>query len=557
MKRTRLGLAVAILLMNSASTYAQDQDGDGVIDSNDAFPCLSSVSGISYAPAQGQHSLLLFEDQYPADGDLDFNDFVLATNYIFTTDAAGQVTSLRATFNVLAHGGIFHNGLGLHLPVPRGSVASVTKTTSSGTFVVPLEVDAEATMILSKDARALFSAQGQLTHEAINSVPGLPISTAEPMQVDISFSTPVSLNMGEAPFDTFIVRTGRPGLQVHRPAYAGTAAMDTSLFNSQDDTSSPGRWFTGSNGLPFALLLPLNTAYPQEGVSISTLYPNIVGFAQSGGATNQDFTTSAVVSSAAFAGTPAPTFVGSDTLAADTSCVPAPTCSDGYQNQGEQGVDCGGPCGSCVTVVTTCPPASVSLPASCLELSQAGVGTGTYCVDADGPNGLAPVVVYCDQDTLAGGWTAVTNVTSTGPAYQSYDTRSGSDYIAPMAVMQAIQAGASEVRFHCGTANGRVIDQRSSDASWMARPTAMGDGCANGYRYAANNINALTPVPGNNSSVGGPGYGGGCCCRPNYPVGLMTVGLGQAEWFMYDPYYRRAYPTCAGTSASFMRIYYR
>ncbi len=37
----------------------------------------------------------------------------------------------------------------------------------------------------------------------------------------------------------------------------------------------------------------------------------------------------------------------------------------------------------------------------------------------------------------------------------------------------------------------------------------------------------------------------------------MLVGLGQAEWFMYDPYYRRAWPTCAGTTASFMRIYYR
>ncbi len=34
------------------------------------------------------------------------------------------------------------------------------------------------------------------------------------------------------------------------------------------------------------------------------------------------------------------------------ACVPAATCSDGIQNQGETGVDCGGPCAACVPAAT-------------------------------------------------------------------------------------------------------------------------------------------------------------------------------------------------------------
>ena len=33
----------------------------------------------------------------------------------------------------------------------------------------------------------------------------------------------------------------------------------------------------------------------------------------------------------------------------DDSSTPAPTCTDGIQNQGETGVDCGGPCSACPT----------------------------------------------------------------------------------------------------------------------------------------------------------------------------------------------------------------
>lgn len=53
---------------------------------------------------------------------------------------------------------------------------------------------------------------------------------------------------------------------------------------------------------------------------------------------------------------------------------PTPTCSDGIQNQGETGVDCGGPCASCDPVPPVDPPTPVgSISVTALELP--GYGT--------------------------------------------------------------------------------------------------------------------------------------------------------------------------------------
>jgi hypothetical protein len=47
-------------------------------------------------------------------------------------------------------------------------------------------------------------------------------------------------------------------------------------------------------------------------------------------------------------------------------CQACPTCVDGMQNDGETGVDCGGPCPSCTPIVTQQPP---SVPWSTIVLA--------------------------------------------------------------------------------------------------------------------------------------------------------------------------------------------
>ncbi|MCC6558988.1 MAG: DNRLRE domain-containing protein [Polyangiaceae bacterium] len=70
------------------------------------------------------------------------------------------------------------------------------------------------------------------------------------------------------------------------------------------------------------------------------------------------------------------------------------TCNDGIQNQGELGVDCGGPCAAACSY------------ASCKALHEAqpGLGSGTYTIDPDGPGWSAPYSVYCNMVLDGGGW---------------------------------------------------------------------------------------------------------------------------------------------------------
>ncbi len=192
------------------------------------------------------------------------------------------------------------------------------------------------------------------------------------MQVVIDMVSPVSMPFAEAPHDIHIFRVGQPGLQVHRSPYGGTANIDNALFGTDSDASQPGRWYVESNGLPFVLEVPDSAPFfPQEGVAISTLYPDIVTFAASGGTQATDFYTNAntsVSDSLLLARGQIPTV-------ADTSCA-VPT----GQNSGAAGSSC-----------------------SAL-LSGGQVSSGLYWIDPDGPGGLAPYEAYCEQTIQGGGW---------------------------------------------------------------------------------------------------------------------------------------------------------
>jgi hypothetical protein len=98
-------IPLVLALTATKSAQAQDRDGDGVPDAADAYPCDPATQAKGFVPAEGQHALALFEDQWPSDGDLDFNDVVVTYNFVFRQNMSGQVLGLRLTLNALASGG--------------------------------------------------------------------------------------------------------------------------------------------------------------------------------------------------------------------------------------------------------------------------------------------------------------------------------------------------------------------------------------------------------------------------------------------------------------------
>jgi LruC domain-containing protein len=250
---------------------------------------IAAFFSISAPLNSARAGMLLFEDLWPSNGDLDFNDQVIAYNYSEKTNSTGQVTNLQATFNVLAVGSTLHNGLYLHLPIPASEVVSATLNLGQGAGPVtvdPVSGESDLVIPLAADTRSLF---GNPTG-FINTTPGTPTLTAPTITFDLQLASPAALT-GDAPFDLFIARTSDYGHQIHLPQYGGTSLVDSSLFDTGDDNSSAatGTYYVNKQGVPFALNVPQTIPWPTETTPIDLAYPDIDAYFASGGTQHTDW----------------------------------------------------------------------------------------------------------------------------------------------------------------------------------------------------------------------------------------------------------------------------
>ena len=313
-------LAALVLLCGSPSLQAMDTDRDSVPDDLDALPCDPLASQVAFAPAKDAFGMVMFEDLWPVKGDADFNDSIIAYNYVLELASDGRMVGLQGTFSVLALGASVHNGIYLGLPLPASTAVTATLASGGGsaTALVPVAGESNLVFRLAADGHQLFGVQSG----TINTQTNQTSRAAQTLTLVLRFGSAQSISPALAPFDLYLQRTLVAGHQIHRPEYGGTNTANQSLFGTAQDGSTPTRHYVDSQGLPFALNVPVIIRWPLEGVSIDKAYPDILAFGSSGGATHADWYLTHLNTAALWSGSPVPVAgpVASWPLI-DTSCL--------------------------------------------------------------------------------------------------------------------------------------------------------------------------------------------------------------------------------------------
>lgn len=263
-----------------------------------------SCSGVAVVGVPGINSfgMLLYEDAWPHDGDLDFNDQTIAYNYLFTLHADHSVAQLQVTYNVLAVGAGLRNGLYLQLPLTwaaaesislfttdsQGRTTTTTPVCTGGAAACPSDGSGALDIKLAADTRKLFANASQ---KYINTDPLETTQTPAPaIKLLLTFKAGTVLATSLAPYDVYLSRpspyqTGTE-LEIHKMNYAGTSKMDPTLFGQYDDGSAlpgsiaAGLHFLNRSGVPFVLDVPHQLEWMQERVELGRGYLHLTDLAQ-------------------------------------------------------------------------------------------------------------------------------------------------------------------------------------------------------------------------------------------------------------------------------------
>lgn len=272
-----------------------DTDGDGVQDTQDAFPNDPTRAYITYYPSQSGYANIAFEDNWPKKGDYDLNDLVVSYRYTFTSNAANQVVDMQGDYTVAASGASFHNGFGVQLPVAASAVSSVTGQKAISNYISLASNGVEA-----GQAKAVIIPFDN--HEAliknpdgayfINVLATKDKVTSTTASVKVTFASPVaSSTLQVSAFNPFLISDLRRGYEIHLPGFAPTDKANTALFGTDDDASVPAssKYYVSSQNWPWAINFGTTFSYPFELQPVNQAFLHFGDWASSGGVNYTDW----------------------------------------------------------------------------------------------------------------------------------------------------------------------------------------------------------------------------------------------------------------------------
>ncbi|MCS5491092.1 LruC domain-containing protein [Algoriphagus limi] len=270
-----------------------DQDGDGINDIFDEYPYDPSKAYDSYYPSASTYGSFAFEDNWPEMGDYDFNDLVVDYQIKQVLNSSNQVTSLEPKFKFRAAGAGFRNGFGFQLNVPSSSVFSVDGSVVNERFITKNGNGTEAgqskaVIIVTDNVHFLMNQTGFINTQDSD-------GTVNPKEVslEIRFNSPKTVaELGNAPYNPFLIVNQNRGREIHLPSYSPTDLADLQYFGISDDASIPGQpssFYKSKTALPWAIHLPESFDYPKEKQDVRRAHLMFDPWAKSNGYSYMDW----------------------------------------------------------------------------------------------------------------------------------------------------------------------------------------------------------------------------------------------------------------------------
>ncbi len=272
-----------------------------LIQNNNPDVLMTTIS-----PAANVWGTVAFEDNWPVQGDYDFNDVVMRYRITEIMNGQLELTSIDVTFQLQAMGGDYHNGFALRLPnVDVANISSVTlaKNGVAAQHEVIETGHDQTILIISPDTHADVINLGQITeacpyyHVEQNCI-DIQTGTIE-YKLSVVFTTPVSQSViGQPPYDPFIFAAAgkyhgdygitHPGRswETHLKQFSGTPMFDASLYTQGHDATDGINYFVTANAFPWAINLSEDWQQPLERIDLVLSYPDFADWVTSSGQNN-------------------------------------------------------------------------------------------------------------------------------------------------------------------------------------------------------------------------------------------------------------------------------
>lgn len=280
---------------NSTKTLA-DTDGDGVADIYDNYPNDVQRAFNNYYPVSG-FGTYLFEDNWPAMGDYDFNDLTVNYQYNTVTDARNNVVELKAKFVTRSIGASFKNGFALQLDnLSPALVSAVSGNKVNATSWLAFDANGTesnqtyANIIVTDNANRLLPSKS--ADGFSNTVAGATFITPDTTNLTISFQSGKVVTKDIA-INPYLIINQTRSRELHLANRLPTGKADPNFFGSSQDKTVPskGVYYVNANNIPWALDVPANIPHPYENIDITKAYLNLAPWALSGGVSFTDWYT--------------------------------------------------------------------------------------------------------------------------------------------------------------------------------------------------------------------------------------------------------------------------